>query len=59
MVSIRTRVATVNIAFSSSTNAALTERKIAVHNIVFKTLSLPIERIENPNFTLSNVLACL
>ena len=51
MVKIKTRAATVNIAFSSSRNAVLTEReKNAVHKIVYKTPSLYIERIKTPKF---------
>ena len=46
MVNIRTRVATVNIAFSSSRNTASTERK----KLQYTTLSLCIERNKNPSF---------
>ena len=46
MVNISTRVATVNIAFSSSRNTALTESK----KLQYRTLSLYIERIKSPSF---------
>ena len=38
MVNIRTRVATVNIAFSSSRNVALTVRKKLQNTILFKKI---------------------
>ena len=45
MVNIGTRVALVHIAFSSRKNAALIERKnVAIHNFIYKTPSLYIER---------------
>ena len=51
IVNMRTAVATVNIAFSSSRNAALIERKmLQVHNIIYETPSLYIERTKNPIF---------
>ena len=60
MVNIGTGVAPVNISLSSSRSAALIERKmLQKHNIVYKTLSLYIERKEIQVFTLSDVLACL
>ena len=43
IVNIGTRVAPVNIAFSSSRNAALIERKMLQYNIIYKTPSLYIE----------------
>ena len=46
MVNIRTRVATINIAFSSSRKTAVTERK----NLQYTTISLYIERNKNPIF---------
>ena len=46
MVNIRTRVATMNIVFSSTRYTALTERKM----LQYITLSLYIERIENSSF---------
>ena len=60
MVNIGTKVAAVNIVFSTSTNAALVERKMMEY-ITFSnefhhcTLSEPKTHV----FTLSNVLACL
>ena len=45
-VNIKTRVASVNTASSSSRNTALTERK----KLQYSTLSLYIERIKNPCF---------
>ena len=60
MVNMRTTVATVNIAFSSSTNAALIERKI----LQYTTLSIKLHhctlsKLKTQLFTLSHVLACL
>ena len=60
MVNIRTRVAPVNIAFSSSKNAALIERKM----LQYTTLSIKLHRctlseIKTPVFTLSDVLGCV
>ena len=46
MVTIKTRVATVNTAFSSSRKTAVTERK----KLQYTTLSLYIERSKNPCF---------
>ena len=51
MVNIGTRVASVNIAFSSSRNAALIERKM----LQYTTLSIKLHHctlseIKNPNF---------
>ena len=60
IVNIGTRVAPVNIAFSSSRNAALSERKM----LQYTTLSIKLQHCtlrekENPNFTMSDVLACV
>ena len=61
IVNIGTRVAPVKIAFSSSRNAALNERK----KLHYTTLSIKFdhctfsEKNETQNFTLSDVLACL
>ena len=60
MVNIGTKVAPVNIAFSSSKNAALIERK----KLQYTTLSIKLHHctfseIKTPVFTLSNVLACV
>ena len=58
MVNIGTRVAPVNIAFSSSRNAALIERKM----LQYTTLSIKLHHytfseIETQIFTMSDVLA--
>ena len=58
MVNIGTRVAPVNIAFSSSRNAALIERKM----FQYTTLSIKLHHytfseIETQFFTMSDVLA--
>ena len=48
---MQTAVATVNAAFSCSTNAALIDfRNVAVHIIIYETPSLYIERSRNPPF---------
>ena len=57
---MRTAVATVNIAFSSSKNAALIERKM----LQYTTLSIKLHHctlseIKTQVFTLSDVLACV
>ena len=59
-VNIGTRVAPVNIAFSSSKNAALTERKM----LQYTTLSIKLHHctlseIKTQFFTMSDVLACV
>ena len=60
MVNIVTRVAPVNIAFSSSRNAALIERKM----LHYTTLSMrlhhcTLSEIKTQSFTMSDVLACV
>ena len=60
IVNIATRVAPVNIAFSSSRNAALTERKM----LQYTTLSIKLHHctmseIKTQIFTMSDVLACV
>ena len=60
MVNIGRRVATVNIAFSSSKNAVLLERKM----LQYTTLSLKLHHcllseIKTQNFTMSDGLACV
>ena len=60
MISIGTRVATVNIVFSTSRNAALIESKM----LQYTTLSIKVHHCEMRElrtqvFTLSDVLACL
>ena len=57
---MRTAVATVNIAFSSSKNAVLIERKM----LQYTTLSIKLHHctlseIKTQVFTLSDVLACV
>ena len=57
---MRTAVATVNIAFSSSKNAALIERKM----LQYTTLSIglhhcTLSEMKTQVFTLSDVLACV
>ena len=60
MVNIGTRVAPVNIAFSSSRNAALIERKM----LQYTTLSIKLHHctlseIKTQIFTMPDVLACV
>ena len=60
MVNIGTRISPVNIAFSSSRNAALIERKV----LQYTTLSIKlhhctVSKIKTQNFTLSDLLACV
>ena len=60
MVNIGTRVATVNIAFSSTRNAALIERK----TLHYTTLSIKLHHctlneLKTQVLTSSDVLACL
>ena len=60
MVNIGTRVAPVNIAFSSSRNAALIERKM----LQYTTLSIKLHHctlsgIKTQIFTTSDALACI
>ena len=60
IVNMRTAVATVNIAFSNSKNAALTEHK----KLQYTTLSIKLHlctlsEIKTQVFTLSFVLACV
>ena len=59
MVNIGTRVALVIIAFSSSRNAALIERK----TLQYTSLSIKYHHCflseKNPNFSMSDVLACV
>ena len=60
MVNIGTRIEPVNIAFSSSKNGALIERKM----LQYTTLSIKLHHctlseIKTQVFTLSDVLACI
>ena len=59
-VNIGTRVAPVNIAFSSSRNAALIERRMLQYTILpIKLHHCTLSEIETQNFTMSDVLACV
>ena len=60
MIKIGTRVEPMNIAFSSSKNGALIERKM----LQYKTLSIKLHdcttsEIKTQVLTMSNVLACI
>ena len=60
MVNIEKRIAPVNIAFSSSRNAALIECEV----LQYTTLSIKLHHctlseIKTPVFTLSHILACV
>jgi len=60
MVNIGTRVATVNIAFSSSRNAVLIERKMLQYTKLSIKLHLcTLSELNTQVFTLSDVLGCL
>ena len=60
MVNIRTRVATVNIVFSSSRNAALIEfEKLPYTILSIKLHHCTLIELNTQIFTLSNVLPCL
>ena len=60
IVNMQTAVATVNIAFSSSKNAALIERKMLQYTIFsIKLHHCTLSEIETQVFTLSDVLACV
>ena len=60
MVNIGTRVAPVNIAFSSSRNAALIERKMLQYTALsLKLHHCTLSEIKTQTFTMSNVLACV
>ena len=58
MVNIGTRVAPLNIAFSSSRKAALIERKMLQY-ISLKLHHCTLSEIKTQNFTMSDVLACV
>ena len=60
IVDIGTGVAPVNLAFSSSRNAALIERKM-LHSttLCIKFPHCTVSEIETPFFTLSDVVACV
>ena len=60
IVNIGTRVASVNIAFSSSRNAALIERKMLHYTTLFKKFQhCTLSEVKTQKFTLSDVLACV
>ena len=60
IVNMRTSVATVNIAFSSSKNAALIERKMLQYtSSCIKLHHCTLSEIKTQVFTLSDVLACV
>ena len=60
MVNIGTRVAPVNIAFSSSRNAALIERKMLQNTTLsIKLHHCTLSEIKTQIFTMSDVLACV
>ena len=60
MVNIGTRVAPVNIAFSSSKYAALIERKLLQYTLFsVKLHHCTLAEIKTSVFTLSDVLACV
>ena len=60
MVNSGTRVAPVNIAFSSSRNAALIERKMLHYTTLSTKLHhCTLSEIKTQVFTLSDVLACV
>ena len=60
MVNIGTKVATVNIVFSTSRNATLIEQE-ALHYTILSTKlqQCTLSELKIPAFTISNVLACL
>ena len=60
MVNIGTRIALVNIAFSSSRNAALFERKMLQYTrLSIKLHQCTLSEMKTQVFTLSDVLACI
>ena len=60
MVNIGTRIAPVNIAFSSSRNAALIECKVLQYTTFsIKLHHCTLSKIKTPVFTLSDILACV
>ena len=59
MANMRTAVVTVNMAFSSSRNAALFERKVLQYTTLSVKLHiLTLSEQKSQVFTLSDVLAC-
>ena len=60
MANTRTRVATVDTAFSSSKNVALIECKmLQCTTFSIKTPPMYIQRNKNSSFSLSDIIACL
>ena len=60
MVNIRTKITPVNIAFSSSRNAALIQRKVLQYTTIsIKLHDCTLSEIKTQVFTLSDVLACV
>ena len=60
IVNMRTTVATVNLAFYSSKNAALIERKMLHYTTLSRKLHhCTLSEIKTQVFTLSDVLACV
>ena len=60
MVNIGTRVALENIAYSSSRNAALTERKMLQYTILsIKYHHCALREVKTQLFTILDVLACV
>ena len=60
MINMGTRVATVNIVFSTSGNAALIESKMLQYTTIsIKLHHCTLSQIKAQVFTLSDVLACL
>ena len=59
MVNIGTKIAPVNIAFSSSRNSALIERKMLHYTLTIKLHRCTMSEIKTHVFTLSDVHACV
>ena len=60
MVNIGTRIAPVNIAFSSSKNAGLIECKVLQYTtLCIKFHHYTLSEIKTPVFTLSDIIACV
>ena len=60
MISIGTRVLTVNIAFSTPRNAALIESKMLQYTTIsLKLHHCTLSELKTQVFTLSDVIACL
>ena len=60
IVNIETRIAPVNIAFSSSRNAAFIECEVLQYTTLSRKLHhCTLSEIKTPVFTLSDILACV